>query len=474
MLGPVFHVCYYFLHSVYYLSICLFFTSGHYYNLLSCAVVSCLWLHFLPADHWRTRMHSLPDCLCFYSQLSSVLILVLVCHLCLFPSTLPYYCLIQCFITYPCLLIDYPLDYVTAPSTFGFLFFEHCLDFDSEYCLCLGYYCLLALDLWTVSLLLCLKVNKSILSRTFFGLRFVPLQLPYRTIWPKDGTSKPIHGCTSPWTTGEWDRGFQVCSVGTCHTHLAQIFETLLKLQCAQPAPAAPPLPPARSFLSTWSSVFDLQPSSFPTEHSMVAYVITLLSGWAQEWGTTSWDANAPECWTFYFYIFFLTYAQFSKAMKGVFNHSASGKAATIQLLKICQGSSSVSEYTIDFHALAASAGWAEKNLTAPSITGFLTVCSTSSAHATCLSGWIYQLGNNRRHSPNGETGCMQDTGLCLQSGQASPQDPYPFPAFWSTATGAHADQSRKALPTRTLAKGVTTTFAFTVVDQATSWLPVH
>ena len=53
------------------------------------------------------------------------------------------------------------------------------------------------------------------------------------------------------------------------------------------------------SFLSTCSLVFELQPSSFPSEHSRVAYVITLLSGRAREWGTAVWEANAPECQTF-------------------------------------------------------------------------------------------------------------------------------------------------------------------------------
>ena len=65
-----------------------------------------------------------------------------------------------------------------------------------------------------------------------------------------------------------------------------------------------------RSFLSTCSLVFKVQPSSFPTERSRVAYVITLLSGRAREWATAVWDANAPECQTF---------SQFFQAMRGVF-----------------------------------------------------------------------------------------------------------------------------------------------------------
>ena len=142
-----------------------------------------------------------------------------------------------------------------------------------------------------------------------------------------------------------------------------------------QPAPPAPPglsprhgsgprLPAperyegdpgsCRSFLSTCSLVFELQPSSFLSERSRVAYVITLLSGRAREWGTAVWDANAPECQTF---------TQFAQAMRGVFDRSVTGPAATHQLFRIRQGQRPVSDYAIEFRSLAASAGWGEGEL---------------------------------------------------------------------------------------------------------------
>ena len=49
--------------------------------------------------------------------------------------------------------------------------------------------------------------------------------------------------------------------------------------------------------------------------------------------------------------------------MRGVFDYSASRLAATLQLLKIRQGSNSVSDYAIDFHILAVTAGWGEREL---------------------------------------------------------------------------------------------------------------
>ena len=109
-----------------------------------------------------------------------------------------------------------------------------------------------------------------------------------------------------------------------------------------------------RSFLSTCLLIFELQPSSFPTERSRVAYMITLLSGRAREWGTAVWEANAPDCQTF---------SDFAQAMRGVFDHSVSGPAATRQLFQIHQGQRPVSDYAIKFRTLAASAGWGEREL---------------------------------------------------------------------------------------------------------------
>ena len=65
-----------------------------------------------------------------------------------------------------------------------------------------------------------------------------------------------------------------------------------------------------------------------------MAYVITLLSRRACEWGTAVWEANAPECQTF---------TQFAEAMRGVFDRSVAGPAATRQLFRIWQGQRPVS-----------------------------------------------------------------------------------------------------------------------------------
>ena len=49
--------------------------------------------------------------------------------------------------------------------------------------------------------------------------------------------------------------------------------------------------------------------------------------------------------------------------MRGVFDRSVSGPAATRQLFRIHQGQRSISDYAIDFRILAASAGWGEQEL---------------------------------------------------------------------------------------------------------------
>lgn len=69
-----------------------------------------------------------------------------------------------------------------------------------------------------------------------------------------------------------------------------------------QPTPASrePRLPPperyvgdpgtCRAFLSQCSLIFELQPSLFPSDHSRIAYLITLMSGRALSWAMAVWE----------------------------------------------------------------------------------------------------------------------------------------------------------------------------------------
>ena len=104
-----------------------------------------------------------------------------------------------------------------------------------------------------------------------------------------------------------------------------------------------------RSFLSQCSLVFQLQPATFPSDRSRVAYVITLLTGRAREWGTAVWDSNSPVC---------LSYQAFIGEMKKVFDRSVHGREAARVMLQIRQGKRTASDYAIDFRTLATASGW--------------------------------------------------------------------------------------------------------------------
>ncbi len=93
-----------------------------------------------------------------------------------------------------------------------------------------------------------------------------------------------------------------------------------------------------RAFLSQCSLVFALQPRRYATERLKIAYVITLLTGRAREWGTAVWDTGASFCNVF---------DDFHCEMT------------------LRQGGRSVTDYAIQFKTLAASCDWNEGALRA-------------------------------------------------------------------------------------------------------------
>ncbi|KAL0168942.1 hypothetical protein M9458_037164, partial [Cirrhinus mrigala] len=111
-----------------------------------------------------------------------------------------------------------------------------------------------------------------------------------------------------------------------------------------------------RAFLSQCSLVFALQPRRYATERLKVAYVITLLTGKAREWGTAVWDAGASFCTDF---------EEFRAEMTKLFDRSVKGDEAASKLARLRQGGRSVTEYAILFKTLAASCDWNEGALRA-------------------------------------------------------------------------------------------------------------
>ncbi|KAM9452535.1 uncharacterized protein ACWYII_047030 [Salvelinus alpinus] len=116
-----------------------------------------------------------------------------------------------------------------------------------------------------------------------------------------------------------------------------------------------------RSFLTQCDIVFSLQPNTYSSERARIAYVISLLTGRAREWGTAIWEARA-ECSD--------VYQNFKEEMIRVFDRSVFGKEASRGLASLCQGDRSITDYSIEFRTLAASSDWNEPALLARFLEG--------------------------------------------------------------------------------------------------------
>ncbi|KAM9421437.1 uncharacterized protein ACWYII_021537 [Salvelinus alpinus] len=116
-----------------------------------------------------------------------------------------------------------------------------------------------------------------------------------------------------------------------------------------------------RSFLTQCDIVFSLQPNTYSRERARIAYVISLLTGRAREWGTAIWEARA-ECSN--------VYQNFKEEMIRVFDRSVFGKEASRALASLCQGDRSITDYSIEFRTLAASSDWNEPALLARFLEG--------------------------------------------------------------------------------------------------------
>ncbi len=111
-----------------------------------------------------------------------------------------------------------------------------------------------------------------------------------------------------------------------------------------------------RGFITQCTLAFGLQPNSFPTENSKVAYIITLLTGKALDWATALWEQHSPltdNC------------DLFVAEMRRVFHHPTSGGEVDHRLLQISQGTRSVAEFAIEFRTLASESGWDQRALRA-------------------------------------------------------------------------------------------------------------
>lgn len=114
-------------------------------------------------------------------------------------------------------------------------------------------------------------------------------------------------------------------------------------------------------FLLQCSLVFDLQPSTYNSDKSRIAFILGLLTGRAAQWATALWENNSPIC---------QSYNVFSQEMRRVFDHPVKGKEASKRLLSLSQGHSPVAQYAVDFRILAAESGWDDEALQAAFLRG--------------------------------------------------------------------------------------------------------
>lgn len=92
-----------------------------------------------------------------------------------------------------------------------------------------------------------------------------------------------------------------------------------------------------------------------------IAYLVSLLRGKALAWAPALWDDQSP---------LLASYAAFTGEIRKVFNHQVQVKTPQREL-SLCQGSSSVAAYAVDFRILAAESGWNEESLQAGFANGF-------------------------------------------------------------------------------------------------------
>lgn len=75
-----------------------------------------------------------------------------------------------------------------------------------------------------------------------------------------------------------------------------------------------------RAFLTQCEVAFSLQPRTYAEDQARIAYVISLLTGRAREWGTSVWEAGGPCCRRFLL---------FKEEMIKVFDQSVFGREAS-------------------------------------------------------------------------------------------------------------------------------------------------
>ncbi len=116
-----------------------------------------------------------------------------------------------------------------------------------------------------------------------------------------------------------------------------------------------------RAFLTQCEVVFSLQPQTYAGDPARIAFVLSLLTGRAREWGTSAWEARTPCCGR---------YELFKEEMIKNFDHSVFGREASCLLTTLHQGRRSVADFAIVFRTLVTTCEWNEPALAARFLEG--------------------------------------------------------------------------------------------------------
>ena len=105
-----------------------------------------------------------------------------------------------------------------------------------------------------------------------------------------------------------------------------------------------------RAFLLECSLVFELQPQTYPTHKSRIAYLIRSLRGEALTWAEAVWERGSTAC---------ADYSAFTEEI----TEGLRGREDSQGLLRLHQGPCSVASFTVEFRTLAAESSWNEEAL---------------------------------------------------------------------------------------------------------------
>ncbi len=246
-------------------------------------------------------------------------------------------------------------------------------------------------------------------------------------LWQKTGPYNiHLHGspapntCRCPWGTRQHPPDFT-------HSHLL----LLLPLEVPWPLPASYACDAAEwgSFPLQVALFIEMQPQRFLTGRSKVAFLISLLTGKALLWDRAIWNANS---------LVINSYDAFINHFKEVFSSATGVLAVSDQLLRLSQGFSTVSDYTLQFCTLAATSGCNEAVPTAPIVMDWVQTSAQLCQSTMTWSDWKISC----KKSPVFHNAYWHASPTKPVVSLASPTISLPVPEPY--AIGFHLSHSRK------------------------------